>query len=221
MRLTLQHKVLLLVDYIMPFEQMPVRRESRSHQSQATEHLRFIREVMERSESFTAVPGWGMVAVGVSALPTAFIAARFTSDGLGDTFLGIWLADALVAIAIGVFTLRRKMRRSGVSLRTGPGRKYILSLAPPIIAGLLLTAALWRSGSTDTLPVLWLLLYGAGTITGGASSVRTIPILGVSFMALGVVALLLPQAWIHIVLAAGFGGLHIGFGLFIARNYGG
>lgn len=205
----------------MPFEHMPVRREAPTHQSQATEHLRFIREVMERSASFTAVPGWGMFIVGASALPTALIAALLAPDGQGDMFLGIWLADALFAIAVGVITLRRKMRRIGVSLRTGPGRKYILSLAPPIVAGLLLSAALWRGGSTELLPVLWLLLYGAGTITGGASSVRTIPILGICFMALGVVALLLPYAWIHVVLAAGFGGLHIGFGLFIARNYGG
>ena len=107
----------------MLFKHMPVRRETSSQQSQATEHLRFIREIMERSESFTAVPGWGMVIVGVSALPTAIVSAQLAPDGIGDAFLGIWLIDALVAIVIGMVTLRLNMRRMGVSMHTGPGRK--------------------------------------------------------------------------------------------------
>ena len=89
------------------------------------------------------------------------------------------------------------------------------------MAGLLLTIAVWQSGYVDLLPALWLLLYGAGTITGGAYSVRAIPLMGVGFMGLGAVALLVPFAWGNVLLAVGFGGLHIGFGLIIARNYGG
>ena len=71
------------------------------------------------------------------------------------------------------------------------------------------------------LPGCWLLLYGAAAATGGAFSVRIVPILGLCFMALGVVAFAVPAAWGHWFMAAGFGGLHIGFGLVIARKYGG
>ena len=184
----------------------------------AAEHLQFIREMMARSGSFTAVPGWGTVAMGVTALPTALIAGLQATPG---RWLAVWLLDAALAAGLGAVALWWKTRRSGVSLRSGPGRKYLLSLLPPFVAGLLLTVAVWQSGYVDLLPALWLLLYGAGTITGGAYSVRAIPLMGVGFMGLGAVALLAPFAWGNVLLAVGFGGLHIGFGLIIARNYGG
>ena len=189
-----------------------------SAQTEATENLRIIREVMERSASFTAVPGWGMVTVGLIALPAAIVAAFYWDT---DLFLGIWMGVAVVATVVGIYTLRRKMHRLGVTMRSGPGRKYILSLLPSMVALCLLSAALWQDGYTDMLPTLWLLLYGAGTITGGASSIPAIPMLGMSFMGFGVVTLFAPPAWIPFVLAAAFGGLHIGFGLFIARKYDG
>ncbi len=184
----------------------------------AAEHLQFIREMMARSGSFTAVPGWGTLAMGVTALPTALIAGLQATPG---RWLAVWLLDAALAAGLGAVALWWKTRRSGVSLRSGPGRKYVLSLLPPFVAGLLLTIAVWQSGYVDLLPALWLLLYGAGTITGGAYSIRAIPLMGVGFMALGAVALLVPFAWGNVLLAVGFGGLHIGFGLIIARKYGG
>ncbi|MDE2730175.1 MAG: hypothetical protein OXI38_02120 [Bacteroidota bacterium] len=202
----------------MPSEHSTLPGRAASARSEATENLRIIREVMERSGSFTAVPGWGMVTVGLLAVP-ASIAAVLQSDA--DLTLTIWLGLAAVAMVIGVYTLRRKMHRLGVTLRSGPGRKYVLSLLPSIVAGFVLTAALWLEGATDVLPTLWLLLYGAGTITGGASSVPAIPMLGMCFMALGVLTLLAPAAWAPYALAAGFGGLHIGFGLYIARRHDG
>lgn len=184
----------------------------------AAEHLRFIRDMMARSGSFTAVPGWGMVAMGTTALPTALIAGLQPTPG---RWLVVWLIDAALASVIGVVALLRKTRRSDVSLRSGPGRKYLLSLLPPMVAGLLLTIATWKDGDVTLLPTLWLLLYGAGTITGGAYSVRAVPLMGLAFMVLGAATWLLPFAWSNALLAAGFGGLHIGFGLLIAQNYGG
>lgn len=196
----------------------PISRRSVPPEKQASEHLRFIHDVMERSASFTAVPGWGMFVVGITSLSAAWIAAVQASP---EGWLTVWLVDAAIAVSVAIVTLRRKAHRCGVSLSSGPGRKYILTLAPSMVAGLLLTVALWRAGSLDVLPTLWLLLYGVGTITGGASSVRTIPVLGICFMVLGVVSLFVPQLWMDILLALGFGGLHIGFGLYIARRYGG
>ncbi len=206
----------------MRADHAPIRRKaatpSETPESEATEHLRFIRDVMARSSSFTAVPGWGMVAAGCTAVPTAVIAAVQTRP---EWFLAVWFIGGIAAASIGIATLLHKTRKSGLSLRSGPGRKYILSLVPPMIAGLLLTAALWRAGSIHLLPALWLLLYGAGTVTGGAYSVRAIPALGICHMVLGAMAVLAPAAWGDILLAAGFGGLHIGFGLVIARKHGG
>lgn len=184
----------------------------------AMDDLRFIRETMERSAAFTAVPGRGMVAIGLSAFVAAAAAA---AAGHARLWLAIWLAEALLATLIGLFTLSRKARRAAVPILTGPGRKFALSLVPPLAAGALLTVALLRAGSVQLVPATWLLLYGTGVVTGGAFSVRAVPLMGLCFMALGAVALFAPPRFDAPLLAAGFGGLHVVFGILIARNHGG
>jgi hypothetical protein len=185
---------------------------------QAAEHLRFIRDVMSRSGSFTAVPGKGMMGMGGIALCAAILASMQANR---EAWLTIWLIAAVLAITVGGITSIRKARVGQVPLQSGPGRKYVLSLLPPMIAGALLTAALWDLGQDTILPALWLLLYGAGTMTGGAFSVKAVPMMGVGFMALGIVALFIPFTWADTMMGLGFGGLHLIFGWIIAKNYGG
>jgi hypothetical protein len=184
----------------------------------AVEDLRFIRETMERSSSFTAVPGWGQVGMGVTALVAAWISSRQVS---ADAWLRVWLTEAMVAIAIAVPALRIKAQRSGSALTSGPARKFFLAFLPPAIAAALLTVALSRAGLTSALPGMWLLLYGAGVTTAGAFSVAIVPMMGVSFMLTGLTALFVPIAYGNQLLALGFGGLHIVFGILIARRHGG
>jgi hypothetical protein len=180
--------------------------------------LRFIRETMERSSSFTAVPGWGQIATGVVALLAAWVASRQISS---SAWLKVWLAAAVVAVAIAVPAIWIKAQRAGLPLTSGPGKKFAISFLPPVAVGALMTAVLYRTDVISVLPGMWLLLYGAGIITGGAFSVAIVPVMGGCFMFAGVLALLAPAAWGNLLLAAGFGGLHILFGILIARRYGG
>jgi hypothetical protein len=184
----------------------------------AIEDLRFIRETMERSSAFTAVPGWGQVAMGVTAFAAAWLAARQPSTSV---WLRVWLADAVIASAIAVVAAQRKAQRSGSPLTSGPARKFAIAFLPPIVAGGLLTPAVFGAGLVKILPAMWLLLYGAGVITGGAFSVGVVPVMGVCFMGTGVLALLAPAAWGNVFMTAGFGGLHCIFGVLIARRHGG
>lgn len=186
--------------------------------SRAIENLHFIRETMERASSFTAVPGWGGVAMGASALAAAGVSLLARNL---DEWLGIWLAEAFVAAAIGVWAMTAKARRTGIPLFAGPARRFLLTLSPPLAAGALATVALSRSGSSAVLPGIWLLFYGTAIVTGGAFAVRIVPVMGVAFMLLGAIALFCPPSWGTAFLAAGFGGLHIVFGILIARRYGG
>jgi len=184
----------------------------------AADNLRFIRDTMERASSFTAVPGWGGVWMGISALAAAAAAPLARTRG---EWLGVWLVEAFVAGAIGVRAMASKAARAGVPLFAGPACRFLLTLSPPLAAGAVATAALERAGQDSLLPGLWLLLYGTAVVTGGAFATRIVPLMGIGFMLLGAVALASPPAWGDGFLAAGFGGLHIAFGVAIARRHGG
>jgi hypothetical protein len=184
----------------------------------AMDNLRYIRETMERASSFTAVPGWGQVAIGATALAATYLAARQpTARG----WLGTWVAEAIISLLIAGWLMDRKARALGAPLLSGPGRKVAFSLSPPMIVGVLLTVVLFRAGLTAAIPGMWLLLYGTGVVTGGMFSVSIVPVMGICFMVLGAAALFAPGAWGNWLMAAGFGGLHIVFGIIIARKYGG
>ncbi|MBZ5700669.1 MAG: hypothetical protein LAN84_02350 [Acidobacteriia bacterium] len=194
------------------------RREPIPIDLRAADHLRYIRETMQRAGEFTAVPGWGGVLMGFTALAAALLAARQTTP---RAWLAIWLVEALVAFAIAAPAAAHKAHRANLPLLSGPGRKFLLSFAPPLVVGALLTFVLFRAGAVAALPGLWLLLYGAATVTAGAFSVRIVPVMGTCLMALGAAALFAPAHWGDIFMAAGFGALQIGFGGWIARHHGG
>src|SRR5262249_47860004 len=90
----------------------------------AMDNLRYIRETMERAGSFTAVPGWGGVAMGVTAVIASLIAMRQTS---GRAWLGTWLVEGALAVAIGIVAMVRKARAAGLPVWSPPVRKFVFS----------------------------------------------------------------------------------------------
>jgi hypothetical protein len=183
----------------------------------AADNLSFIRNTMERAGAFTAVPGYGGMAMGVSAVIMGFIASAQTTP---ETWLRVWLAELAIGLFIAGVAMLLKAKRTGVALSTGPARKFALAFAPPVLAGAVLSVALVVARAYELLPGTWLLLYGAGIIAGGSASIRVIPMMGVSLFTLGIIAFAMPALgdWLMI---AGFGGIQIIFGSIIARRYGG
>jgi hypothetical protein len=202
---------------VRPLRPEPPKEPSSLH-GRAMDNLAFIRDTMEAAGSFTAVSGWGMVAVGILAIVVAVIASMQQS---ATDALNIWLAAAVLSPAIAMWAMVRKSRSAKMPLLSGPGRKFVLSFSPPMIVGALLTLVLYRAGFFAPIPGVWLLLYGTGVVAGGAFSVKIVPVMGLCFMAAGVIALFAPMSWSHPILGAAFGGLHIAFGIPIARSYGG
>ena len=198
----------------------PVPKTRRS-MHRAMDNLRFIRQTMERATAFTAVPGWGGVGMGALALVAAALVAetRLTPA----EWLGTWLGTAVLALTLGGWAMAVKARRAGTA--------GLLLLGPPVRPELRAAArssarcspgALVRAGLLEALPGTWLLLYGTGVVTGGAFSVRVVPLMGLCFMALGARRAVRPagvgqrRSWPR---ASAL--LHIVFGLIIARRYGG
>ena len=194
------------------------RDEPPSLHGRAMDNLQFIRETMERSASFTAVPGYGGALMGATAIGAAIVAAN---QGSIKLWLITWLAEAFLAFAIGLFAVWQKAKGAGASIVSAPARKFAFAFAPPVLAGVLLTAMFYRNGWYEHLPGVWLVLYGVAVVSGGMFSVKAVPLMGWLFIALGAIAVFLPPAYGDWMMGAGFGALHIVFGIIIGRRYGG
>jgi hypothetical protein len=94
----------------------------------AIDNLRYIRETMERAGSFTAVPGWGGVTMGLTAVAAAIVATWQASP---RTWLATWLVEGALAIAIGLLAMRLKAHAAGLAVWSAPARKFAFSFVPP------------------------------------------------------------------------------------------
>ena len=184
----------------------------------AMDNLRYIRGTMERAGSFTAVPGLGGVLMGSTALAAAWIANSVTG---ANHWILVWTLECAAGIVIGIVATALKARRLHSPVLNGPGRKFLAGFAPAIFAGAVLSIVFHGVGMLWYLPGIWLLLYGTAVLSAGWGSVRAVPLMGGCFMAAGTVALLMPDLPGNVLLAAGFGGLHIVFGTIIAVKHGG
>src|SRR4051812_15268765 len=96
--------------------------------ARAMDNLAYIRDTMEAAVSFTAVSGWGMVAVGLVAVLAAILASAQATPGMA---LKVWLLAAVLAPVISLWAIVRKARLARMPLLSGPGRKFLLSFSPP------------------------------------------------------------------------------------------
>ena len=184
----------------------------------ALDHLEVIRQTMERSATFTAVSGWGYLGMGATALVAFFVAFRQPTT---EAWIAVWLAEALIAVTIALVAMHWKATRLGTPILSMPGRRLFVGLLPALVAGGILTVALLRADDPRQIPGVWLLLYGVAVMQAGAFSVRTIPVMGAVFVLIGAIALPLPWFWANVMLAVGFGVVHLFFGGYIASRHGG
>ena len=184
----------------------------------AFDNLQFIRETMERSTHFTAVPGYGGILMGATAIGAAYIAN-------GQAYLGnwliVWIVEAFLAFAIGLLAMWQKSKIANVSLTSAPARKFAMSFTPPLVCAIVITLGLWRYEHYEVMIPVWMLLYGTAIVCGGAFSVKAVPIMGWCFILLGTIAFFIPSGFGNSLMALSFGVLHIVFGIIIARKYGG
>lgn len=184
----------------------------------ALDNLRFIRDTMERSRRFTALPGTAGVLMGATALAAAWLAV--SADG-GELWLSIWVAAACVCLAIGVGSIARRARELGEPVLSGPGKSFALGLAPGLFCGAAITAALYRQGAFGAMPATWMLLYGCALLGGGTFSVVHVRAMGMCFLGAGTLALTWPLPPLSTALnwemGGVFGGLHMLFGLLVTR----
>ena len=156
--------------------------------------------------------------MGAIRLAAAVLAGNQPS---AERWLVVWLLAAAVAWALASAPCGARPLACWLAAGGPIGRRFETSLAAPLVAGAALTWGVWMSGDQALIPAVWLLLYGTGVLAGGVFSVAPVRLLGVAIMAMGVAALATPPAWGNVWLGIGFGGLQVGFGLYIARRHGG
>jgi hypothetical protein len=181
--------------------------------SHAASTLRYIRSSMEGA-GLLAVPGSAGIVLGLIALAAT---ALCLAPGMHRYWLAIWMTAALLGAVMGSVLIVRESSLRDLRLMGTPLHKFALCISPSLGAGLVLTAVHWAVGNLHAIPGTWLLLYGCALIAASATTIRIIAALGALFALFGLAALLLPEAAQLPMLGAGFGGLHIVFGLLIAR----
>lgn len=184
----------------------------------AVENLRYIRSTIEAAHTFTTVPGKGCIAMGLTALVAVGIESI---PQLASYWLGVWVGAAVVACASALWFMEQKARAQGLSLRRAVAKRFFMTLAPAFIAGAILTAALAGRVDREIVTGMWLLLYGTGLAACGLFAIPAVFTAGLAFMALGTATLWLPPGSAHVVLALGFGGIHLVLGTTIMRHHGG
>jgi hypothetical protein len=201
-----------------PQPNRPRRLEPTPIDSGAVENLRYIRNTIEAAHTFTTIPGKGCLAMGVTALVAVGIESM---PQLAPHWLAVWVGAAIVACGSALWFMEQKARAQGLSLRRAVAKRFFMTLAPAFIAGAILTAALAGQVDRELITGMWLLLYGAGLAACGLFSIPAVFTAGIAYMALGTAALWLPPGSAHIVLALGFGGIHLALGTTIVRHHGG
>jgi hypothetical protein len=153
---------------------------------------------------------------------TAVVAAYFAHIQVyRRDWLVVWLIEACLAFSIGLLAMWQKSKIAEQSLFSTPARKFAFGFTPSLIAGVAITLGMWRYEHYEMMAPVWMLLYGASVVTGGAFSVRVVPVMGWFFMAAGALAFTLPVGYGDYLMGASFGLTHIVFGAIIARRYGG
>jgi len=176
--------------------------------AQAT--LRHIRSSMDAA-TLVVTPGSAGIAIGLVGVVTALLAA----GPWRAHWLLIWIAAAPLAGSIGGTIMARQQRIQGRTLFGPSGRRFVLCLAPALLAGAVLTAVSVQDSNLRVVPGTWLLLYGSAVMAASATTIPLVSWLGGLFLLFGIAALLSPASAHNLILGASFGGLHLLFGAYL------
>ena len=200
------------------------------NRSEAEEHLRVIRSLMEKATIYRAISAPTALVGGLLALVAAGILWWLTPEPAGGTenwpnmrryFVMPWLCVLVLTGSANICFLWRDARLRGDAF-ISPGMKAASTALIPsfLVAGYLtfFLSGFWSSGIVLSLPTIWMLLYGIGLLATAHFSPRSIHVLGWSFLIAGLASLtgawLLPwlnRPWdiCNLQMAATFGLFHL------------
>jgi hypothetical protein len=197
--------------------------------TEAEEHLRVIRQAMERSTRHSTFSGFSGIVVGVLAMIGYLLthSAVLNSDSLANRFLfiGVWSAVLFLSILADTLLTKRRGAQLGKTPLSPLGKHLARAAAPGFIAALAVSlfSVVHPEMIGPYLYGIWMLCYGVSLLAVGMFSVKEVSWLGWAFLAAGVLTLFLPIDWYigpRGMQAVTFGGFHILYGAWMGSKYG-
>jgi len=201
---------------------------------EARARMQEIQRIMERATLWTLLPGMAAVVGGLLVL--AGCAASYgmiQSLDFGDmlnmsfraqgAFCVMWFAIGVIGLVVEAVSAAQAAKRQGLSPTVRSARVAVFSMTPSVIVASVLTVKFLipvepRAEEIRYIVPVWMMLYGTGVYTAGLFSIRAPRILGIVFIAMGVVALFGFLNYGVVWAAVSFGLLHIVFGMYILRK---
>jgi len=202
------------------------REENGMNPTQAAEHLRVIRELMERPIRSTTRSGLSGIIAGLLALAgcaaTWAIAPDFDGRAAPPVAVGfIWLGVFVLAVALDLFISWRRTRELGRAFWTRTTRQTALAIAPAFLLGGLSTYFYANGNAWYYIPPSWMLYYGLAAWSIGMFSIAEVKLLGAAFIIAGVICFFNFHDHPVAALAATFGGFHLIYGVVVWKRHGG
>ncbi len=198
---------------------------------EAQARMQEIQRIMERATLFTLLPGTAAVIGGLLVLAGCAVSyAMIRSLDFAEilhlplehqaAFCVMWFAVGVLGVLVEVVLTSRAAARQQLVPPDRPMRVAAFSLTPSVIVAMVLTFKFLipvepRPEEIRYIVPVWMMLYGTGVYTAGLFSIRPPRILGLTFLALGVVALLAVPQYGVVSAAVSFGLLHIVFGFYV------
>lgn len=198
--------------------------------------IRNIRSMMERSTRFISLSGWSGVWAGITALGAAAAAyatihsvsyeerrpanlAELLTEPLAFRLLFIALLTLIIAACGAFYFTWRKAQAKGQKMWTRPARQFMLQVIIPMLAGGIFSLAFLAHGLYAFIAPACLVFYGLALVNGAKYTLGEIRWLGYCELVLGCIALFIPYYGLAFM-AAGFGVLHIVYGIVMWNKYG-
>ena len=200
--------------------------------------LEEIKQMMDRGSRFVSLSGWSGIAAGICALIAAWVADKkldqyginkidYSKSGYTNNGDFLQFQRDLVILAvitfIAAFSLAflftwLRSRKTGVPVWGFTARKVIINVAVPMIVGALFIWRITGLGVYDLIAPACLLFYGLALINGSKYTVSEVRYLGYLQVLLGITSLWVTGYDLYFW-AAGFGALHILYGVMMWNKY--
>jgi hypothetical protein len=193
--------------------------------------LEEIRLMMERSSKFLTLSGWAGIMAGIYALSGAYIAyavfrfnpnkITYNSGDLPANLTIVLLLAILVlvlALVTAIFLSRNKALKKDESIWNAASKQLLLNMAVPLAAGGIFILELISKNLIGLIMPLMLLFYGLALYSAGKFTYTEVKILGLIQIGLGLISVFFIY-YSLILWAAGFGLIHITYGIYMYFRY--